>query len=162
MDLAEFGALLSDLAISVHEESKSALEKSAVLVEHEAKKVIGEYQGDAGPFAAWITLADATQASRAVTGYPPNEPLLVTGDLRDGIEHRVEIDGFSGTAHVGSDSDIALYQELGTPDGKHPIPARSFLGGSLFRKADEVKDLIGGSVYGALIGHPTKKIPIIE
>ena len=34
-------------------------------------------------------LAESTQAERVVQGYPANEPLLRTGELRDSIEHKL-------------------------------------------------------------------------
>jgi hypothetical protein len=150
MSLAEFAAETVALALAVHEESKSALERAARLVEKEAKTEIGTYQSSAGPFPGWQQLADSTQTNRAQAGFPPNDPLLITGSMRDSIEHTVDMDDLDGVAYVGSNNPIALWQEQGTTK----IPPRSFLGGALFRKETEVRDLIGGSIYGALIGKP--------
>lgn len=67
-----------------------------------------------------------------------------TGDLRDSIEHTV----LGDEAHVGSNSEIAEYQELGTAH----IPPRSFLGSALVQTTDEVVKIIGEGVVGALTG----------
>ncbi len=145
-----FIAKLSDVAVHVHEVGHEALEVAAQIVKKEAKSELGTYQGSAGPFAGWQSLADATIAARINAGYPGDEPLLITGDLRDSIEHTVIMSGWNGAAWVGSDNPIAAYQEVGTKK----IPPRSFLGGALFRKSEEVKNLIGGSIYGALMSEP--------
>ena len=146
--LLGFAAKLTELTVVVHEESKHALERAAVIVEKEAKASVGTYQDEAGPFAAWAELADSTKADRLRQGFSENDPELRTGEMRDSIEHTVIMDGFSGEAHVGSDDEILEYQELGTSK----MPPRSILGGALFREADAVVEIIGSSVYGALIG----------
>ncbi|WP_214680105.1 hypothetical protein, partial [Escherichia coli] len=51
-------------------------------------------------------------------------------------------------AHVGSNDDKAVWQELGTSRG---IPPRSFLGGAAVRKSAEVRDIIGREMHAALI-----------
>jgi hypothetical protein len=161
MSLAGFAAKLAELTIAVHEEGVKALEAAAVIVETEAKAEIGIYQSGAGPFAQWATLADSTLAEKERLGYaPPDNPLLRTGDMRDGIQHTVVPAASGGTAYVGSDDPVAEYQELGTDR----IPPRSFLGGALFRKTDEVKAITGAYVYGALVGRKVHNtaIPVIE
>lgn len=158
--LESFAAELTGLAMAVHLESEKALERAAVLVENEAKRSIGHYQGAAGPFAAWAELADSTKDDRVHQGYPENEPELRDGTMRDGIEHTVQMDGFSGEAQIGSDSQILEWQELGTSR----MPPRSILGGALVRKSEDVAELIGGSVYGALVGDEVHNgaIPLID
>jgi hypothetical protein len=52
------------------------------------------------------------------------------------------------SAEVGSNSDIMVYQELGTAH----IPPRSILGGAAARKEDEVVKVLGSGVIAALIG----------
>ena len=100
----------------------------ATVVRDEARAEIGHYQSAAAPFAAWKELADSTKADRSRKGFPDNNPLLRTGGLRDSIE--VVVHG--AEASVGSNSKIALYQEVGTAR----IPPRSFLGGAAVRKTD--------------------------
>lgn len=142
-------ALFAGLATEVHHHAHHALEKAAEAVAAEAKAEIGHYQGEAGPFVAWAELADRTKDDRVRHGYAENEPLLREGTLRDSIHHKVEMTGIaSGEAHIGSDSPIAVYQELGTSR----IPPRSFLGGALVRKTPEVLKLCGHGTVRALRG----------
>ena len=142
---AMFAVQGSEIVIALHE----GLEKAAQIVEDEAKSEIGTYQGGVGGiFAGWQELADSTKADRVAQGFPENEPLLRTGEMRDSIDHSVE----GLTALVGSDSDIALWQELGTDK----IPPRSFLGGAAFRKQDEVAEIIGDAGFAVLAGGETK------
>ncbi|MDR3736035.1 MAG: hypothetical protein P4L10_10930 [Acidobacteriaceae bacterium] len=159
MSILGFIAKVSDMTIAVHEAGYHALERAAVLVEKEAKSSIGTYQSAAGPFAAWAELADATKADRVRQGYTENDPELRDGTMRDGIEHTVVMRGFDGEAHIGSDDPILAYQELGTSK----MPPRSILGGALFREADKVAEIIGHTVYGALIGEEVfaGSIPVI-
>lgn len=135
-----------------HEEHK-ALEHAAKIIQTEAKAEIGTYQDTAGPFAAWQELADSTKADRVHQGFSANDPLLRTGEMRESIEYTV------GTheAAIGSNSDIAVWQELGT----QKIPARSFLGGAAMRKAPHVAEILGASAVQALVG-PRVRIPISQ
>lgn len=115
------------------------LRYAGAFVEQVAKGKIGEYQEQAGPFAAWEPLADTTLSGwdspwgrhfpgKIELGYSPDDnPLLRTGELRESIHHLVE----GEMVQIGSDMDIAVWQELGTSK----MPARSFLGGAMFESA---------------------------
>ena len=142
--LASFGAHLLLLAAGEKIIEHEALETACVEIEKRAKEKIGEYQNTAGPFAAWSPLAESTVEDRANKGFSADEPLLRTGELRDSIEHKVI--GHEG--HIGSDSDIAVYQELGTDR----IPARSFLGGAAFELAPKIGREIGVEYFAFLSG----------
>ncbi len=140
MNLLQAAAMFASFEQAAHHHEHAALEHAAKIVETEAKAEIGTYQPAAGPFQAWQQLTAYTQADRLAKGYPANDPLLREGTLRDSIEHTVTMDfGPGGVAHVGSDNDIAVYQELGTVT----IPPRSFLGGAAFRKEAEVRHVLG-------------------
>jgi hypothetical protein len=127
------------------------LEHACEEIEKRAQAKIGEYQHKAGPFSAWAPLADAPVQDRIDQGYPANEPLLRSGEMRDSIEHKVI--GHEG--HVGSDSDIALWQELGTDK----IPARSFLGGAAFELEPKIREETGIS-FSAWLSGGTKRIGV--
>lgn len=148
--MREFTALeaivkMAEIAIAVELETRKALEEAAKVVEKEAKAVIGDYQPEAGPFAAWAQLADSTLAEKEKLGYsPPDNPLLREGNLRDSIGHVV--DGHE--AAVGSNEDVAVYQELGTKS----IPPRSFLGAAAVHKEAEVVEIIGAGFVSGLVG----------
>lgn len=151
MTLAGFIGFLAQAPMRIEEATHRGLERASRIIETEAKAEIGTYQGQAGPFSGWAALAEATKADRVRQGYPEDEPLLREGDMRDSIGHVVE----GHEAVVGSDSEIAVYQELGTSR----IPARSFLGGAAFRKAEEVANALGHSVALGLVGG-TQRIEI--
>jgi hypothetical protein len=134
--LTGFAGLLTTMSVSMHVAHHVALEHAALIVETEAKRVLGTYDYD------WPQLAESTQDERGYLGFPDNEPLLRTGELRDSIEHTVE----TKAAHVGSNNDKAVWQELGTTT----IPARSFLAGAAAHKFNEVGHEIGRVVHGYL------------
>ena len=144
MELLELAAKLGEIALKQHEMEHHALETAAELVEKRAKDKIGEYQEQAGPFVGWADLAEFTKADRIAKGFPEDEPLLRTGAMRDSIEHIVG----DGEAQVGSNSDIAVYQELGTAK----IPPRSFLGGAAVETMPRIVELIGATAKAALVG----------
>lgn len=144
MSLAGFIGFLAGAHERIEDATHRGLEKAARIIESEAKAEIGTYQGQAGPFAAWQELADATKADRVAQGFKENDPLLRTGDMRDSIGHVVS----GHEAAVGSDSDIAVFQEMGTSK----IPPRSFLGGAAFRKAEDVAKVLGHSAVMGLVG----------
>jgi HK97 gp10 family phage protein len=142
--LADFATHIGTLvAVEVTAEHR-ALGRAAALIQNAAKAKIGDYQEAAGDFAAWAELAESTKADRVQQGYSENDPLLRSGDLRDSIERHVE----PGEASVGSNSDIAVFQELGTAK----IPPRSFLGGAAVENAERVVEIIGRDVVIALVG----------
>ena len=144
--LLGFAAHLTHIGAEMVSAEHHALEEAALVIETEAKTSIGHYQEQAGPFAAWEELAEATKQDRVNQGFPENEPELRTGEMRDSIEHTVLPSGRE--AEIGSDSEVLEWQELGTAK----MPPRSILGGAAVRKADQVVEIIGGRVYAALIG----------
>ena len=129
--LESFARLLTTMAVTTVAEERG-LEKAAVIIETEAKRVIGTY--DYG----WAPLKEATVARKA----NGDTPLIETGEMRDSIEHKV----MGRHAYIGSNSDIAVYQELGTAT----IPARSFLGGAAAHKGHEAAKEIGQEVFAHL------------
>lgn len=150
LSIADAIAKLGEMTIAVNEAQHAIMTRACRVVQREAKAEIGHYQEQAGWMVAWADLADSTKADRVRKGYPEDEPLLREGDLRDSIEIAVRDRLIGGETHgaVGSNSDIAVYQELGTSR----IPPRSFLGGAAFRKSEEVAELLGSEVVTALVG----------
>lgn len=132
------------LAAEVMRQHK-ALDRGAAVIQKEAKAIIGNYQDAEPPFAPWAELADSTKEDRLRQGYTENDPLLRSGELRDSVERKVLDESH---AAVGSDSDVAVYQELGTAT----IPPRSFLGMAAVRKGEQVAQIIGEGVTQALVG----------
>ncbi len=147
-NLASFSAFLLERARATQEAHGAALEAAAVIIEKEAKAEIGHYQNAAGPFDAWAELADSTKADRVAKGFPANNPLLRSGELLHSISHSVEGDH----AVVGSDSDIAVYQEMGSSR----IPPRSFLGGAAVRKGEDAANAAGLVMARVVAGKPVR------
>lgn len=142
--LESFAAHLVTLIAEEAEAEHVALDRAARVVEKEAKKELGHYQEQAGPFVPWQELADSTQADRVAQGYTPDDPGRRSGDMADSIEHTVA----GHEAHVGSDDQHMEWFELGT----EKQPPRSALGGAAFRKAHEVRDVIGEDTVAFLSG----------
>ena len=122
--LLGFVGHLAVLGSEVEHHNHEAMEKCGKLVEEEAKDVIGTYR------YGWPSLAASTLAKKAA-----DTPLLETGEMRDSIGHTVG----HNEVEIGSTSQIAVYQELGTSR----IPPRPFLEGALKAKVPEVLDTIG-------------------
>lgn len=140
---------LAMMAVAVKEAEHVAMRHAVAIVQREARAEIGHYQEEAGPLVAWAELAESTKADRARNGYPENEPLLRDGTLRDSIQTAVsEVGAPLAEGAVGSNSDIAVYQELGTAR----IPPRSFLGGAAIRSGEKVSQVLGAGVVSALVG----------
>ena len=135
--LLGMAATLVEIGVAIEHNKKQALEFACQIVEDEAKRVIGTY--DYG----WADLADATQDDRVRKGYAPDDPLLRRGELRDSIEHQVPN---QHAGYVGSDLDIAVYQEMGT----RTIPPRSFLAGAAAHKGQEIASKIGEVLFSGI------------
>lgn len=154
LSLAQFAAKLAEVPLEMQAAETLVLTHAAKHVQQEAKKQIGHYADAAGPFGAWAPLAETTLADKERAGYaPPDNPLLRSGDMRDSIEYTV----LPLEAHVGSNDDKAVYQELGThgpnpgADGYH-VPPRSFLGSTAFREKDQIGRMIGFGIVQVLVG----------
>jgi hypothetical protein len=160
-DLAGFRRILESLPERVTAAQHQGIARGVEIIADEAKREIGHYQEAAGPFVEWAELADSTKADRRRLGFPDDYPLLRSGELHDSIQHTAS--GDHGEA--GSNSDTAVWQELGThPAGQllagsgadYHIPPRSFLGGAAFRMASRVVEQLAGRVIWALRGLPTR------
>jgi len=111
----------------------AALDHAGGMVEREAERVLGTY--DYG----WPQLAPSTQARRAQAGFSPNEPLLVTHELRDSIHHQVNGTVTRMEVDIGSDNPKAIWHELGT--SHHP--PRPFLMPALVHEEQAIVHAIG-------------------
>lgn len=110
---------------------QEALEQAAQIIETEAKAMIGHYQD------GWAPLAESTERQKAQKGYPPNAPLLATGEMRDSIEHNVN----GLTAFIGTNDDKMKYHEFGTSK----MPPRPVYLMAFEHKKNEVIDAVGQS-----------------
>ena len=130
MNLAEAAAKFVAIGAAVEANKHEALEQACVIIETEAKRVLGTY--DYG----WPPLKPETVARKA----NGDTPLLETGELRASIEHSAD----SKVGHIGSNNDKAVWHELGTSRG---IPPRPFIAGAAQHKEKEVVSLIGKVVF---------------
>lgn len=134
--IMEFAKFLGEAAAEAEASAHKELDRAARAVQRRAKADIGHYQMNTGQFAPWAPLADSTVADKARQGFaPPDNPLLRTGEMRNSIERHVE----EHEAVVGSNSEIAVFQELGTDR----MPPRSFLGAAAFQEAEAVAAILG-------------------
>jgi len=140
LSLVEFAAELERLG-ALDATNREIIEAGCKMIRFEARRVIGSY--DAKP--TWPQLAESTQRNREKKGFPANEPLLRTGDLRDSIEYQVISDH---EGNVGSNLDIAVYQELGTSK----MPPRPFLSTSAKKMGPEIAKMAGRATAARIAG----------
>ncbi len=137
-DFSAFSRFLGDVVKNYPLHQAAILTAMAKHIEHEAKIKFGHYQAAIGPFDKWQELADATKQDRIRKGYTENDPLYRTGDLMASVYYKVE----GNKAYIGSDSDIMVYQELGTHmDGNEHIPPRPVLGPAAWGAARHLKKI---------------------
>lgn len=152
----EFALFLKRAAALARAEQAKGLREASEMFAAEARGYIGHYQQEHGPFPEWPKLAETTLEGftsesghhfpgKIELGYsPPDNPLLREGDLKDSIRPAHN----ETHAVVGSDSDVAVWQELGTKK----MPARSFLGRAVFVNAQEAAKIVLSAVLTPLIG----------
>lgn len=130
----DFGRYLERMLVEKPKLDKVLLETVGKHVEDNARKMFGHYQEASGPYGAWPQLAESTQKQRAAQGYSPNDPLFRTGELMNSISHSVD----KNNVVIGSNSEIMVYQELGTAD----IPPRPVLAPAMFQSRKFIKKAI--------------------
>ncbi|WP_369606283.1 hypothetical protein [Serratia marcescens] len=135
MEFDELAKALASAAMTMEFQLSLGVKEFAREVEQEAKSELGVYQQAVGPFNAWDALADGTKADRARRGFPEDQPLLRSGELRDSIQH--EVMGLA--AIIGTKSEIGFWQEVGTST----IPPRPFIGPAYVKKVDFLGEEIG-------------------
>jgi HK97 gp10 family phage protein len=142
--LGQFARHLATVEVAVALELRRGLDRVAVAVRDKAKDEIGTYQPGIGPFPAWAQLAESTVEDRVAKGYSPDEPLLRSGEMRDSIGK--DVSGMEAT--IGSTSDKAVYQELGTDK----IPPRPFLGPAVLHNEELIKRILGRAFVAGILG----------
>ena len=145
-----FAEYLSGLLAREEEAAKAGLEAGIAIAHAESQAEIGHYQNGIGPFEDWGPLAYRTVRDRKRLGFTPNDPLLRSGTLRDAIESRVDVDAREAAIGVpsrmvddasrpGRQVDIGVIAEV-QEEGTCRQAPRSFLGGAMCRRADEIVD----------------------
>lgn len=127
--LDEWLAHLEAAEVALVPALEGAVAGTTIMMTALAREYIGHQQGlvtaqapDATFYvAAWAPLADSTMDDKRRLGVvgPDGMPLYRTGAMKESISGAVN--GLTGI--IGSDSKIALYQEMGTAK----IPPRPFL-----------------------------------
>ena len=109
-----------------------------------AKSKLGEYQ------TGWPQLHESTQSEREELGFPANEPLLRSGDLRGSIRVTVRPLTHGGDVYIGSNEAQARMMELGgpTPFGGY-VPPRPYLAPALVEQEKHVAKKVGNAVGNA-------------
>jgi hypothetical protein len=141
---AGFAAHLAEVMVETAIVEREALENAAVIIEKAAKAKIGEYQDQAGEFAAWADLAESTKQDRVAKGFSEDDPGLRTGQMRDSIEHQVH----GSEAEIGSNDDDMVWFDQGTVKQ----PPRSVFGGTAFEQGPVVAAEIGAEMFAVLSG----------
>jgi hypothetical protein len=133
MNLPEAIKLFAAMPIAIEAANRLALEKGAKIIQTEAKRVIGTH--DYG----WPALAESTVAKKGhddpLIDYSSSKPGSL---IRDTIQTKVE----GKSAYIGSDSDVAVYNELGTSKA----PPRSFLAGAAHHKGEAAAEAVGREI----------------
>lgn len=156
--ISSFVEFLETRREAVRIAQKDGLNAAGEMLVREAQATIGEYQDAADPFPAWPELSEATleggvnevgyrYPGKVELGYaPPDNPLLRTGQLRGSIEHEAT----EAEVVVGTYDPVAEWQEFGTKD----MPARSFIGATMFRHGHKATDLAVKFIMAALCSLP--------
>ena len=96
----------------------------------------------------WPALAAATVADKMRHGYKAPAPLLRSGELRDSISWTAQPTRDGAEVAIGSDLEVALWQEMGTSK----IPPRSFLRSSLISMEPKIIKLAARMAASTLSG----------
>ncbi len=141
-----FLAHLAGVQAALPAAQRRGQEAAGAALEHHAKELIGtEYE-------QWAALADSTVVRKEAKGQTgrvsATDPLLATGELRATVGHTVE----GSDTILGSPDPVAPFLEFGTSR----MPARAFIGATMFVHGHAAADLIAGYVVGAVMGrtHP--------
>jgi hypothetical protein len=128
-----FIAKLKTIELEMNVLGPAIIAHACELVAAEAKRVLGTEGYD------WPALSPATLAHKMQSGM-----LLETGAMRASIEWNSS----GNEGHVGSNSDIAVFQELGTSR----IPPRSFLGLAMAHSLPFAAETFGKIAVAILTG----------
>lgn len=124
-----------------------SMQACATLVKSRAKESIGHYQ-DGWDKLAVSTVLDKLDKGYAAVALPGGDggdnPLLRTGAMRDSITDQTSALEFV----VGSQSEIMVYQEIGTSR----IPPRPVLAPALYKSVPEILKITGVALEKRLAG----------
>lgn len=140
--IASFVAHLATLPAVMHHAQREGEEAAGRVLVRETKAIIGTERDE------WPALAESTVAQKQARGQTgrvsATDPLLATGAMRDTIDATVDQTGVT----LGSTSPLAPFHEFGT--GR--IPARPFIGPTMFRHGHAAAETIAHHVVAAVAG----------
>jgi HK97 gp10 family phage protein len=141
-NIVSFVAHLETIRHDMDRLGPAIVRHGAEAIRRQAQNYIGTY--DAVP--QWPQLATSTQKERVKKGFPANEPLLRSGEMRDSIEITIARDGMS--AEIGSNNDKAVWAELGTSRA----PPRPFLGPAADIMGPQIAKAAGRAALAVMLG----------
>ena len=140
MTLKDFESMLTRSLSAVHGELAIGLDKVGQLAEANAAELPGHYQ------PGWAPLAESTLADKEKQGFPVPSPLKRTGEMAE--SYRKDVDVAELEMVIGSESKIALYQEMGTVH----IPPRPVCSTALKNSLPFATDVFGEIAVKLLTG----------
>jgi hypothetical protein len=150
--IADFVRFLETRVEATKAAQKDGLQTAGEMLVREARAMIGTED------QAWPPLADVTVSEKERLGFvnqvSATDPLLRTGQMRGSIKASAD----DSEVVLGSDDPVAVDQENGT---QH-IPARSFIGATMFRNAEEATDLAAKFIMAAFCGDRRPPVPEAE
>lgn len=161
--VASFVEFLESRKAAIPIEQRRGANDAGIMLVHEAQAKIGEYQEAAGPFPQWAPLSENTLTGgvtedghhypgKIELGFaPPDNPLLRTGQMRGSIEHIAS----EHEVVIGSHDPVARLQEFGTDR----IPARSFIGSTMFTCGHDAARHVFKCIIAALTGNSKPPLP---
>lgn len=145
--LAEFEAELQAALRRVVPAIEIGLDKVGTLAETLAHHYPGHYQ------PGWAPLAESTLKDKADKGFAVPSPLLRTGEMAESYKKELELAELAVV--VGSESKIALYQEMGTTR----IPPRPVLSLAMANALPYAADVFGEIAVALLTGKQPNLLP---
>ncbi len=143
MSLSDFAAHLLGAEADIRAAQEAAVVRACKKVRTKARNLIGTPQPE------WPALKEATMADRVRQGFPANEPLLRTGELRNSIQWAAPAweDQTTCVGYVFSNSEVARYMEMGTVN----IPPRPFIGLAAMGLELQIHEMMGKMVSHAIM-----------
>lgn len=141
ISLNEFEAQLARAITGVVPAIEIGLDKVGTLAVTLAHEYPGHYQ------PGWAPLAESTLKDKADKGFPVPSPLLRTGAMAESYKKELELADLEVV--VGSESKVALWQEMGTSR----IPPRPVLSLAMANALPYAGDVFGEIAVGLLRGN---------
>jgi phage gpG-like protein len=135
--LEGFAALLIKATVLLPAAEEEAMKKAAVMLEKEAKTIIG-------------TDALAANAAATIDRKGFDAPGLATGEMRDSITHNAD----RHEAYIGSDNEKLKWLEFGTQKAGSAWgsanPPRPVLGLTVVKHGEHAAEIVGREVTAAI------------